>query len=148
MSNDSTPPDFRSGLTRDDLKWSGVRQENARLQRELDLSQRALAEALAELESAHTLRGHLDTLLLATANALKGEPDPRMAHSWHDLPDWSAKLRAVAMTYLLATAPGAGPSSRDEFMRALNAWRDLFGRDLFENALAFAELEKVRPPDA
>lgn len=132
----------------DGMKWSEVRQENARLQRELDLSQRALAAAIADMEHAHTLRGHLDTLLLATANALKGEPDPRMAHTWHDLPEWATKLRAVAMGYLAATAPGAGPSSRDEFMRALNAWRDLFGRDLFENALAFAELDKVRPPDA
>lgn len=139
----------------DGMKWSEVRRENERLEQELrfakdhnQITERRLTEALAEVAHAHHLTGHLHDLLTRTANALKGEPDPRMAHTWHDLPEWSAKLRAVAMGYLAATAPGAGPSSRDEFMRALNAWRDLFGRDLFENALAFAELEKVRPPDA
>lgn len=150
MSDDSnTAPDFKSPATRDDLKWSGIRRENDRLARELAAANAKVIEQKAELDKLWATQDTLSTILRATADALKGEPDPRMLHSWHDLPNWGAKARAVAMSYLAATAPGARDDARDDarmaFVQAIQDWRDLFGRDLFETALAFAELDKEGP---
>lgn len=132
----------------DGMKWSEARRENERLARELDLAQRALVQVQDELAHKDNLIGHLHVLLTKTADAMKGVPDPRMAHSWHDLPEWAGLARSVAMLYLAATVPGAGHVERDQFRNAIGAWRALFGRDLFETAIAFAQLEKVRLPDA
>lgn len=138
-------PDSLRTIMHDGMKWSETRRENERLARELDLAQRALVQAQDELARRDNLIAHLHDLLTKTADAMKGTPDPRMAHSWHDLPEWSAALRAVAMLYLAATAPGAGHVERDQFRNAISAWRALFGRDLFETAIAFAELDKGAP---
>lgn len=109
-----------------------------------------MAEAIAALKRLHderdeedALRERMASLLTGTANALKGEPDPRMSHSWHDLADWSRALRNVAMLYLAATAPGSGEAERLQFHEAINAWRTLFGRDLMETAEALTLLDKT-----
>lgn len=126
----------------DDLKLSEMR-------RRMEQAEETLAAALARIKELETdvraeaiRRGQAELLLDATAAALKGEPDPRRAHVWHDLPEWSKALRDVTMYYLAATAPGATHIERENFVLALSAWRALFGRDMFETACAFAELDK------
>lgn len=98
-------------------------------------------EALVtELSHSEDLVIKLGDLLRATADALKGPPDPRMLHSTHDLPEWGAKARAVAMLYLAASAPGATHENQGDFIQALNAWRELYSRDLVETTQALAGL--------
>lgn len=127
---------------RDDLKWSELRRERDRLEQQLLEAKERIAALETEVHDDDRLRTSMAGLLTDTANALKGQPEPRRRHSWHDLPDWAGKSRSVVMYYLAATAPGATHIERENFILALNAWRDLFGRDLFDSALAFAELEK------
>lgn len=147
MSTDSNNRhDYTSPAMRDDLKWSGARREIERLQRELAAANARNAELETANKEMFALQERLSDLLRGTANALKGQPDERMLHSWHDLPEWGAKARAVAMFYLAATAPGATHLERENFVLALQAWRELFGRDLFETALAFSMLDTQ--PDA
>lgn len=112
-----------------------------------------IAEAIVALRRLHderneddALREKLGGLLTGTANALKGEPNPLMHHSWHDLPEWAADARAVAMGYLAATAPGASHIERENFVLALSAWRTRFGRDIAETAEALTMLDKDAKP--
>lgn len=51
---------------------------------------RLRVESHEETEHVEKLRG----ILIRTANALKGEPAPLTLHSWHDLDEVGAKLRA------------------------------------------------------
>lgn len=48
-----------------------------------------------EWAEGEVLRERLASLLHDTANALKGEPKPLTDHSWADLPDTAANLRAL-----------------------------------------------------
>ena len=41
------------------------------------------------------LNDRLSSLLERTANALKGEPEPGTAHSWHDLPEMATMVREM-----------------------------------------------------
>ena len=125
---------------RDDLKLNGLRAEIERLERELATAHTRIAELETDAADADRLRETMARILRDTANALKGQPDPRMLHSWHDLATWGAKSRAVCMYYLAATAPGATHIEREKFVLAMAGWRAMFGRDLFETALAFQEL--------
>ena len=43
------------------------------------------------------VNGMMSDLLHRTANALKGDPGPHTLHSWHDLPEVAADLRAAAL---------------------------------------------------
>lgn len=127
---------------RDDLKLYALQANLERVQRELTTADTTIAERDRELATLRSLNEKLSNLLIDTANALKGAPDPRMLHSWHDLPDWAQSARSVVMHYLAATAPGATHIERERFVLALRDWRSLVGRDLFETALVFAEMEK------
>lgn len=52
---------------------------------------------LAEGEAETTeINNRLSVILRATANALKGEPEPLTAHSWHDLAEVATALQARA----------------------------------------------------
>jgi hypothetical protein len=55
----------------------------------------ALAEGAEIVGELETLNARLSDLLNRTANALKGEPRPGSLHSWHDLPEVAALMRAV-----------------------------------------------------
>lgn len=48
----------------------------------------------AEVDEADARSGRFADLLRATADALKGAPQPLVLHSWHDLPEVAAALRA------------------------------------------------------
>lgn len=48
----------------------------------------------AEVDEADARAGRFAELLRATADALKGPPQPLALHSWHDLPEVAAALRA------------------------------------------------------
>ncbi|WP_404285235.1 hypothetical protein [Glutamicibacter arilaitensis] len=49
---------------------------------------------LAESEAEYAeLNPKLAAILLATANALKGEPKPMHSHSWHDLAEVAGELK-------------------------------------------------------
>jgi hypothetical protein len=127
---------------RDDLKLSDMRRRMETAESALGAAQMRIKELETDAEDADRLRENMARILTDTANALKGKPEPRMQHSWHDLADWGQKLRDVAMHYLAATSPGATHIEREHFVLALAAWRALYGRDLFETALAFEELDK------
>ena len=83
----------------------------------------------------------LGALLEATADALKGTPDPRMPHSTHDLPEWGAKARACAMSCLDGMMPGVGEPEFERFVQAVYAWRELSSRDCLDTAQALAGLD-------
>jgi hypothetical protein len=134
---------------RDDLKlhelhtrMNAAEAEAAAARAELATAQARIKELEEEAADDDQLREKMATILRDTANALKGKPDARMLHSWHDLADWGQKARDVVMYYLAATAPGATHESQADFIQALNEWRNLYGRDLFETAIAFTELDK------
>lgn len=127
---------------RDDLKLYALKERAETAERALAAAQARIKELEADAADSDRLHETMATILRNTADALKGKPDPRMLHSWHDLATWAQHLRDVAMYYLAATAPGATHIERENFVLALGAWRALFGRDLFETALAFQELEK------
>jgi hypothetical protein len=110
-------------------------------QRELTSAQVRIKELETEVNELYATNETMGNLLRLTANGLKGEPDPRMLHSWHDLPLWASRARAVVTLYLAATAPNATHESQGDFIQALNAWRDMTGRDLFETALAFQQMD-------
>jgi hypothetical protein len=127
---------------RDDLKLSTMRQRMESAERDLAAANARIAELGVEVSELYRSNETMSDLLRATANGLKGDPGPNMLHSWHDLPVWAGKARAVVMTYLAATAPGADHKDRENFVLAVRDWRDMYGRDLFETAIAFAELDK------
>ncbi|AYG02383.1 hypothetical protein [Gryllotalpicola protaetiae] len=52
----------------------------------------AIAELTSEIEEYRQLCEKLTEILERTADALKGEPPPRMMHSWHDLPQVARRL--------------------------------------------------------
>jgi aspartate oxidase len=110
--------------------------------RELAAAQARVRELETELDHAQDSIIRFGDLLRATANALKGEPDPRMLHSTHDLPEWGEKARAVAMGCMAGTAPGAGDAEFTRFVHAMHAWRELYSRDLVATAQALAGLDK------
>jgi len=58
---------------------------------ELEAAEKALR---AEVDEADARAGRFAELLRATADALKGPPQPLALHSWHDLPEVAAALRA------------------------------------------------------
>lgn len=62
----------------------------------------ALFGHIAAVQNASTelaeINGTMSALLTDTANALKGDPAPRHAHSWHDLPKVAAAVKAQADT--------------------------------------------------
>lgn len=72
----------------------------AALRAEVGAKDRRIAELLAEdpacesCDEYEQLNGRLGDLLARTADALKGEPEPDSLHSWHDLPEIAAALRA------------------------------------------------------
>lgn len=47
---------------------------------------------LLELHESDDLRERLTGILTATANALKGQPKPMQAHSWHDLSEVATRI--------------------------------------------------------
>lgn len=63
---------------------------------DLQAARVAIAVAKADAADADRVRHKLDSILTATANALKGTPNDCMTHSWADLPDVAAKLKAEA----------------------------------------------------
>lgn len=50
-------------------------------------------ELRAELDETDELNKRLSTILHATANALKGQPEPLHVHSWHDLAEVAQRQR-------------------------------------------------------
>lgn len=54
---------------------------------------RTFKEEVLELQA---LNDKLADILTRTANAIRGEPEPLMSHSWADLPERAAKLRLSA----------------------------------------------------
>jgi hypothetical protein len=45
-----------------------------------------------DLRESDALRDRLAAILTATANALKGQPKPMQAHSWHDLSEVATRI--------------------------------------------------------
>lgn len=65
----------------------------------------AYLEADSTEEELHEISTRMAKILTDTANALKGEPEPRTSHSWHDLAE--VAKRAVAQPELAARAEQA-----------------------------------------
>lgn len=66
-----------------------------------------------EHEEEVALRERLADILIRTANAIKGEPEPLTSHSWHDLPEAHARAVAEAKREALleaAKVPNPGPA--------------------------------------
>jgi DNA-binding phage protein len=103
----------------------------------------ALKRLQDERNEEDALRDKLADLLTATANALKGEPGPRMQHSWHDLAEWGQAARDVAMLYLASTGPGGTAAELKRFLAAADTWKRLFARDLAETAEAMSMLNRA-----
>lgn len=79
MSDDDKFSDANT-ISRYAEKVSDLTAENARLRQERD--------------EVYMLNGRMGHLLTTTADALKGPPKHLHMHSWHDLAEVAAKLRA------------------------------------------------------
>jgi len=64
-----------------------------RLLAEIDALRARVGELEAETDDYDNLNTRLGALLNATANALKGEPEPNHLHSFHDLAEVATALR-------------------------------------------------------
>lgn len=83
---------------------------------EITRLQGEVAELRQELDEDNRLRERLAALLTGVANALRGEPEPLHAHSWHDLPERARaavaerdSLRDVALALRQHLALFCGP---------------------------------------
>jgi predicted nucleic acid-binding Zn-ribbon protein len=85
-----------------------------------------------ELDEDYELRERLGKILTNTANALKGQPDPLMLHSWHDLAEWASAARAAADAAVCLNDHGIVREP------AVSAWVDLVRKDTQETADALA----------
>ena len=107
----------------------------AALRAAVEAKDRRIAELLAEdpacesCDEYEQLNGRLGDLLARTADALKGEPELDSLHSWHDLPEVAAALRADladarAAAYrdgwIDAANNGSHGLTRDRMMRESN----------------------------
>jgi len=101
--------------------------------------ERELANARIEAEEDDMTRGRMRDILVATANALKGEPGELRSHSWHDLAEVAKKLREglqdpdtvhVAMlrgTIAMISMRQCAHLHGDKMMEAFNRWDELRG---------------------
>lgn len=106
-----------------------------------------VAELQAELEEDYELRERLGGILTSTANALKGQPDPLMLHSWHDLAEWASSARAAADA---AASLDAGRHQSieeyEELVAMVRAWPRRLVKDATETAQALAMVKEDGEP--
>lgn len=123
----------------DKAKFDGLSSLFSEKVAELD----ALREELNWVYGAN--RG-LGELMHGVCDALKGAPraDLDMSYTTHDLHEWATKAAAVANAALQLGAPGiVEHMAREDFVRALAAWRALFAQQVTENAMIAAELKQL-----
>ena len=89
----------------------------------LDLEAELAQLRLEEVDSANVMNT-MHGILVRTANALKGEPEPLSSHSWHDLPEVAAAMRPVVEAALFWHDEDSGEHAANAgLLSAVDAYR-------------------------